>query len=72
MFVFLMLYILQERDDVKNIQENNIKLETEINKFFKDFEIFEPYRDIDEALSIIKNRWDELENNFASKEQASY
>lgn len=60
---------IQERDDVKNIQENNIKLETEINKFFKDFEISEPYRDIDEALSIIKNRWDELENNFANKEQ---
>lgn len=60
---------IQERDDVQDIQENKGKLETEINKFFKDFEIAEPYKDIDEALTIIKRRWDELENDFVRKEQ---
>lgn len=60
---------IQERDDVQDIQENKGKLETEINKFFKDFEIAEPYKDIDEALTIIKRRWEELENDFVRKEQ---
>ncbi|MCQ2087074.1 MAG: AAA domain-containing protein [Bacilli bacterium] len=60
---------IQERDDVQDIQENKGKLESEINKFFKDFEIAEPYKDIDEALTIIKRRWDELENDFVRKEQ---
>lgn len=60
---------IQERDDVQDIQENKSKLETEINKFFKEFEIAEPYKDIDEALTIIKKRWDELENDFVRKEQ---
>lgn len=60
---------IQERDDVQDIQENKGKLEAEINKFFKDFEIAEPYKDIDEALTIIKRRWDELENDFVRKEQ---
>lgn len=60
---------IQERDEVQDIQENRNKLETEINKFFRDFEIAEPYKDIDEALTIIRRRWDELENDFARKEQ---
>ena len=60
---------IQDNDDVKSIQDDKSKLEYEINKFFKDFEISEPYRDVDEALTIIKNCWDELKNNFARKEQ---
>ncbi len=60
---------IQEREDVQDIQENRNKLESEINKFFKDFEIAEPYKDIDEALKIIKRRWYELENDFLRKEQ---
>jgi hypothetical protein len=60
---------IQDNDQIKDIQNNKNKLETDINKFFKDFEINEPYRNIDDALSIIKNKWDELENNFARKEQ---
>ena len=60
---------IQGRDDVQDIQKNKGKLETEINKFFKDFEIAEPYKDIDEALTIIKRRWNELENDFERKEK---
>ncbi|MCM1557415.1 MAG: AAA domain-containing protein [Anaeroplasma bactoclasticum] len=60
---------IQERDDVQDIQENKSKLVTEINKFFRDFEIAEPYKDIEEALTIIKKRWDELENDYVRKEQ---
>ncbi len=60
---------IQEQDDVKDIQEKKSKLESDINKFFKDFEIYGPYRDIDEALDIIKKKWDELETDFARKEQ---
>ena len=60
---------IQDNDQFKDIQNNKNKLETDINKFFKDFEMNEPYRDIDDALSIIKNKWDELENDFARKEQ---
>lgn len=60
---------IQERDEVQDIQENRSKLESAINKFFKDFEIAEPYKDIEEALTIIRRRWDELENDFVRKEQ---
>lgn len=60
---------IQEKEDVKDIQDNKSKLEYAINTFFKDFEISEPYRDADEALSIIRNRWDELEKDFSRKEQ---
>lgn len=59
---------IQDRDDVKDIQENKYKLESSISKFFKDFEISEPYNDIKEALKIISNKWDELENDFTRKE----
>lgn len=60
---------IQDREDIKDIQINRNKLEFEINKFFKDFEILEPYHDIDEAINIIKIKWDELENDFNRKEQ---
>lgn len=60
---------IQDREDIKDIQINRNKLEFEINKFFKDFEILEPYHDIDEAINIIKIKCDELENDFNRKEQ---
>ena len=60
---------IQDNDQIKDIHNNKNKLEADINKFFKDFEINEPYRNVDDALSIIKNKWDELENDFARKEQ---
>lgn len=59
---------IQERDDVKDVQESKYKLERDLIKFFKDFEISEPYNSVDEALEIIKNKWYELENNFSTKE----
>lgn len=59
---------IQEKDEVKDIQDNKYKLETELNKFFKDFEISEPFNDINEALKIIKSKWNELENDFTKKE----
>lgn len=59
---------IQDRDDVKDIQDNKYKLENGINKFFKDFEIFTPFNDVDEALDIIKNKWEELDNDFEKKE----
>lgn len=60
---------IQERNDVKEIQENKYKLENDLIKFFKDFEISEPFKDIDEALHIIKHKWNELETDFVSKEK---
>lgn len=60
---------IQERNDVKEIQEAKYKLENDLIKFFKDFEIAEPYKDVDEGLKIIKRKWSELENDFQAKEQ---
>lgn len=60
---------IQDRNDVKEIQEAKYKLENDLIKFFKDFEISEPYKDIDEALKIIKRKWSELEDDFEAKEQ---
>ena len=60
---------IQERNDVKDVQENKYKLDSGLIQFFKDFEISEPYNNVDEALVIIKTKWNELENDFTSKEQ---
>ena len=60
---------IQERNDVKDIQEAKYKLENDLIKFFKDFEIAEPYKDVDEGLKIIKRKWSELEDDFQAKEQ---
>lgn len=60
---------IQDRGDVKDIQENKYKLESELTKFFKDFEISEPYKDVDDALTIIKRKWEELETDFVAKEK---
>lgn len=60
---------IQERNDVKDIQEAKYKLENDLIKFFKDFEIAEPYKDVDEGLKIIKRKWSELEDNFQVKEK---
>ena len=59
---------IQERDDVKDIRENKYKLEAQLINFFKDFEISKPYDNVDEALRMINNRWDELESDFIRKE----
>ena len=60
---------IQERNDVKDIQEAKYKLENDLIKFFKDFEIAEPYKDVDEGLKIIKRKWSELEDDFQAKEK---
>lgn len=60
---------IQERNDVKDIQEAKYKLENDLIKFFRDFEIAEPYKDVDEGLKIIKRKWSELEDDFQSKEK---
>lgn len=60
---------IQDREDVKELQDSQRRLELEINKFFKDFEISEPYKDVDDALRIIESKWKELENNFKAKEK---
>ena len=59
---------IQDRDDVKDVQNSKYKLEKQLNMFFKEFEISEPYSNVDEALGIIKEKWDELEQNFTKKE----
>ncbi len=63
------IFEIRDEDDFRDCQDNKSKLINKLNKFFKDFEISVPYRDIDEALEVIKNRWNELEANFAKKEQ---
>ena len=60
---------IQDRNDVKDVQENKYKLESGVIQFFRDFEISEPFNDIDEALVIIKKKWKELETNYSNKEQ---
>ena len=63
------IFEIQDRNDVKEIQEAKYKLENDLINFFKDFEISEPYKNIDEALNIIKRKWLELEGDFEAKEQ---
>ncbi len=60
---------IQERSDIRELQESKRSLELQINKFFKDFEISEPYKDVDEGLMIISKKWQELETDYKRKEK---
>jgi len=59
---------IQDRQEVRDIQENKYRLKNELNIFFKDFEISQPFNDIDEALKIIDDKWRELEKDYKRKE----
>lgn len=63
------IFEIKDKNDFKDCQDNYSRLINKIDKFFRDFEISVSYRDIDEALEVIKNRWNELETNFSKKEQ---
>lgn len=54
---------IQESQDYSEVQENTAKLESSILKFFRDFEIAEPYTTIDEALEVISDTWRSMERN---------
>ena len=59
---------IEESNEIQEIQKNKRKLETKIEKFFKDFAIVEPYKNVQEALDIIKNTFEDLEVNYAKRE----
>lgn len=63
------IYEIQDQEDVKEIQNKTIELQRRVNNFFNDFEIYQPYHDLDEALEIIKNKWNELEHDFESRKK---
>lgn len=60
---------IQSDNEVTEINENKFELENKLIQFFKDFEISEPFSDVDEGLKIIKRKWDELETDFTAKEE---
>lgn len=60
---------INDRKEIQEIKKSESELRDAINKFFKDFEISEPYTDIDDALEIIETRWFELKADFEKKEQ---
>ena len=60
---------IQNDNEVTEINENKFELENKLIQFFKDFEISEPFSDVDEGLKIIKRKWDELETDFIAKEE---
>lgn len=60
---------IQDKVEVKEIQDNQSKLNLEIDRFFRDFQIVEPYESIDDALNIIDSKWKELEKDFTLKEK---
>lgn len=59
---------INDRKEIQDIKKSESELKDAINKFFKDFEISEPYTDIDDALKIIETRWIELKADFEKKE----
>ena len=68
MILAIKIYWIKSRR-VKEIQNKTIELQEELTNFFNDFEIYQPYHDLDEALEIIKNKWNELEHDFESREK---
>lgn len=60
---------IQNNNEVAEINENKFNLENKLIQFFKDFEILEPFSDVDEGLKIIKRKWNELETDFVIKEK---
>lgn len=60
---------IEEDKSILDFKNDKQKLEDRINKFFKDFVITEPYQDIPQALSIIKNKFQELQDNYEQTER---
>ena len=60
---------IQDREEIKEIQDDKAKLQFEIDRFFKDFQIAEPYDSIEDALKVIDSKWKELEKDQALKEK---
>ncbi len=60
---------IQDREEIKEIQDDKAKLQFEIDRFFKDFQIAEPYDSIEDALKVIDSKWKELEKDQAFKEK---
>ena len=59
---------IEDSSEVQEIQTNKSKLEIQIDTFFKEFGILEPYKDINDALNIIKETFEDLEINYAQRE----
>ena len=59
---------IQDQDDFKEIQDCNSKLTESVGRFFREFEIFEPYDSIDSAIDIIEQRWEQMQTDFAEQE----
>ena len=63
------IFDIKEKDDIKKINKIKSNLDKKLIDFFKDFEIIEPYKNIDDALAIIEKTWTELKSNAKEKEQ---
>lgn len=59
---------IEDSNEIQDIQSNKAKLESQIDSFFKEFGILEPYKDINDALNIIKTTFEDLESNYAIRE----
>lgn len=59
---------IEEKNEYQEIQRNETLLHNQLNAFFKEFEIFEPYKDVSNAFIIIENKWREIEKDYSKKE----
>ena len=59
---------IEDSTEIQEIQNTKHKLETQIDLFFKEFSILEPYKDIEDALEIISKTFKDLEANYEQRE----
>lgn len=55
---------IEDSNEYQSIQSDKLKLEMSINKIVQDFEIFESYSDLDEAIKTIKNLKKKMKRRF--------
>lgn len=60
---------IEDSNEYQSIQSDKLKLEMSINKIVQDFEIFESYSDVDEAIKIIQDKFEDLSNNYQKLEK---
>ncbi len=60
---------IEDSNEYQSIQKDKLKLEMSIDKIVQDFQIFESYSDVDGAIKVIQEKFEDLNKNYQEHEK---
>ena len=60
---------IEDSNEYQSIQSDKLKLEMSINKIVQDFEIYESYSDVDGAIKVIQDKFEDWNKNYQEHEK---